>query len=241
MKRFLPLTISILVCSMWLGDGCAQEGEKTDVKSTFESFVSAVQKKDIQRVFAMDYKQVKRCKDVFKSDKEKYFKEFSKLFEVKANDGCSCYFCDLAPFCEIDTGPAGYTPKIFFPAGVKVKVLDVIVKKSEYEEGRRYAKLQVKVNYDSSNSPYYVKEVEVDFPEQTTSFGIPMIKPTPLYPSTIFEHNHPFRKAPKFRKYDLIISPQGIKQAIIIVEMELNPGLSNRWLFKNLNWSEEKF
>ena len=73
-----------------------------------------------------------------------------------------------------------------------------------------FGKIEIKVNYNSSNSPYYVPKVDVEF----TGFGI---KPIPMYPPTIFEYGHLFLSNPKFRDYNLNISEQKIKQALILM------------------------
>lgn len=193
-----------------------------EATSAFNVLVQAIQKEDIEVVFGLDRQQASLCRLKFKSERERYLKNFSERFKNKAYIKTETGFL---PY-EVRLGPEGYEPKVFFSKGAKVEVIDAIA--SSIPEGYR-VKLQIRIKYTQENAPYYVDEIDVDY----TGGGI---KPIPLYYPTIFEHSHPFSQEGKFRNYKLKMQPRYVGEATIVAIMDKNPELGDKWLFREVRY-----
>lgn len=200
-------------------------------KGAFMSFVSAVQKGNVKKMAELDYKLVNRLKEMFKSDQENLLKSFAEEFSLPATTADIESYRGYQPF---GVKSCQYAPKVFFPAGANVEVIDII-EKEEY--GEKEAILQVSVTYPEGKTPYYVQEVDVVWHEPKRPSGglyIPPIKPIPLFTPGFFEYNHPFRDKPKYfaryTTFDLSLKLNVVKKALLTVEMVFD-SKAGRWLF----------
>jgi tetratricopeptide (TPR) repeat protein len=131
--------------------------KQDEPSKTFNAFLEAIQIKDIDRAFELDYDQQKKLYGKFEYEKAEQKKEYAKSFEGNPSI-CPNRINPIkgVPCTGTDKRNKVTELRLFIPEGAKFKILETVL----YGQNKSKCRILLRVEYTKSNNPILIENLK---------------------------------------------------------------------------------